>query len=395
MNSRIVIVGAGLAGLRAAQELRGQGFTDEIVVIGAEPHRPYDRPPLSKDLLLGRVTSDDIVLLPADQEAELGVEWQLGRAVTGIRNSSVDGFTVQLDDGEPLIAAGVVLATGAKARQLPLTELSGIHTLRTIEDSLALRAALRPGARLTIVGAGLIGAEVAAAASMLGAEVTVVEVDADPFTRLFDPSVAALLRTVHAEHGVTLRPATSLTEVIGSDRIEAVQLSDGTRLETDVLLVSVGAVPEVGLLAGSQVAQDQGVLTDEAGRTNVPGIVAAGDVARYRNRAGDNANSWVRYEHWTNARDMPPVAVTALLGYLRGEPVSAVHEPVPYFWSDQYGHHIQVAGRVSPDDAITLVEGGLDERRFVVRHERAGSPVAVVAWDSPRTFNRQRRALRR
>jgi len=378
-------VGAGLAGLRSVQELRKQGFDGEITVIGAEPHRPYDRPPLSKNLLLGRVEPDDIGLLTPEDEKT--ADWLLGRTVT-----AVEPAAVTLDDGERITANGIVLAAGARPRRLPLPDLPGVHTLRTVEDALALRAAIRPGARLTIVGAGLIGSEVAAAASTLGATVTVLEVDSEPFVRLFDPSAAALLRAEHAEHGVTIHPSTAVTDVGGAGRVEWAGLPDGTRLPTDVLLVSVGAVPNIEFLAGSPVACDRGVLTDEFGQTNVDRFVAVGDIARYRSAAGEP----VRYEHWTNARDMPPTAIAALLAQLNGgAALPAAYDPVPYFWSDQYGHHIQLAGQVRPGDDIELLEGNLAERRFVLQHRRDGRPVAVVGWDSPRMFNRLRKSLRR
>jgi NADPH-dependent 2,4-dienoyl-CoA reductase/sulfur reductase-like enzyme len=385
---QIVVVGAGLAGLRAAQELRRQGFDGAITVVGAERHRPYDRPPLSKGLLLGKVTAADIGLLPAEQEAELDVDWRLGRTIAAIG----DGM-VTLEDGERLTADGIVLASGARPRELPLgADLAGVQTLRTIEDAQRLRAGLTAGARLTVIGAGLIGGEIAAGATALGADVTVVEVEPEPFSRLFDPSVAALLHATHLDAGVRLLTGTAVVGVAGTGRVESVELADGRRIDTDLLLIGVGAVPNVEFLGGSGIACDGGVLTDEFGRTSVRGIVAAGDVAHYRSPAGHR----IRYEHWTNARDMPPVAVAALLAQLNGRPDPATpYDPVPYYWSDQYGHHIQVAGIVRPDDETRLVEGRLEDASFVLEHTRGGISTAVVAWDSPRTFNRLRRQLRR
>lgn len=179
--------------------------------------------------------------------------------------------------------------------------------------------------------------------------------------------------------------------VTGSGQIESVELADGRRLDTDLLLVGVGAVPNVEFMDGSGIACDGGVLTDEFGRTSVQRVVAAGDVAHYRSPDGTR----IRYEHWTNARDMPPVAVAALLSRLDGRPDPAPYDPVPYYWSDQYGRHIQIAGVVRPGDETRLVEGRLEDGTFVLQHMRNGISTAVVAWDSPRTFNRLRKQLRR
>jgi 3-phenylpropionate/trans-cinnamate dioxygenase ferredoxin reductase subunit len=369
LAERIVVVGAGLAGLRSAQELRRQGFAGGITIIGAEKHPPYDRPPLSKKFLLGE--DPDLTLLPAEQEKELNAHWLFGRTVTQIAQNAVT-----LDDGETLEADGIVLATGARPRTLP--DLPHAHTLRTVEDATVLRDTVKDGTRLTIVGAGLIGSEVAAAASIRGAHVTLIEISNDPFGRLFGPA-GEKLRRLHEEHGVTLRTATA----VATATAEHVDLADGTRIPTDVLLVSVGAVPNDDFA----VAHQDGVLTDEFGRTSVPGIVAVGDVARYRGPDGQP----IRYEHWTNARDMPPIAIGALLADLTGSPPPAPYDPVPYFWSDQYGHHIQVAGAVDGDHA----ELTGDDESFVIEVRRSGTTVGVIGWDSPRMFNRLRKGLRR
>jgi 3-phenylpropionate/trans-cinnamate dioxygenase ferredoxin reductase subunit len=386
-TSRIVVVGAGLAGLSAVQALRAEGYDGELAVVGEERHPPYDRPPLSKGFLLGTTTADDLVLLPEDRRAALGAEWRLGTTAVALEP---DRRRLALDDGSALPYDGLVLATGARARTLPTDGLEGVLTLRTRDDGDRLRVALRPGARLTIAGAGLLGAEVAAAARSIGCEVTLVEVDAAPFARLFGELGARVLREVHAEHGVHLRAGVAVASVEGRSRVAQVVLTDGTRVPTDVLLVAVGALPDAAWLSGSGVAVDHGVLTDEAGRTGVPGVVAAGDVARYRS----HRRGTVRDEHWTNARDMPVVAARALLAHLRGEDGDGlVHDPLPYFWSEQYCSRLQVAGDVPAGAEAHVVEGDPQARRFVALLGPADAPVAALGWDTPKAFSRLRRGL--
>lgn len=328
---------------------------------------PYDRPPLSKKYPLGE--DPDLTLLPAEQKAELAANWLLGRTVTEVAQNAV------VADGERIEAAGIVLATGARPRTLP--HLPNARTLRTLEDGIALRESIGPGTRLTIVGAGLIGSEVAAAAAVRGAQVTLIEISDDPFGRLFGPAGERLHR-LHHEHGVTLRTGTAVTAATD----DHVELTDGGRIRTDVLLVSVGAVPNDDFA----LDHDDGVLTDEYGRTSIPGVVAVGDVARYRGPGGEP----IRYEHWTNARDMPVTAIGALLADLIGGPQPTPYAPVPYFWSDQYGHHLQVVGDIVGDHAA--VTG--DNNSFVVEIRRSDRTIGAIGWDSPRMFNRLRKSLR-
>lgn len=386
-GSRIVVVGAGLAGLSAVQALRAEGYDGEVAVVGEEPHAPYDRPPLSKGVLLGTTPADELLLLPEEQRAALDAQWHLGVGAVALdpgqrRITLADGSTVGYD--------GLVLATGARARTLPTGGLDGVHTLRTREDSARLGAALQHGGRVTIAGAGLLGAEVAAAARHAGCDVTLVEVDRAPFARLFGDLAAEVLREVHAEHGVTLLAGVAVASVEGAEQVEQVTLTDGARLPTDVLVVAIGALPDTAWLSGSGVPVERGVLTDGAGRTGVPGVVAAGDVARFRSRR----RGVVRDEHWTNARDMPAVVVKALLAELRGEPADGlVHDPLPYYWSEQYTHRLQVAGEVAPGSPATVVEGDPRDRRFAALLGPADLPSAVVGWDTPRAFTRRRREL--
>lgn len=386
----MVVVGAGLAGVSAVQALRAQEYDGEVVVVGAEPHAPYDRPPLSKGLLLGTTAPDDLLLLPEEQRSALDAVWRLGTEAVAL---DPQARRLTLADGEQLAYDGLVLATGARARGLPGVALDGVLTLRTRDDAARLRAALRPGVRVTVAGAGLLGAEVSASARQLGCEVTLVEADPAPFARLLGPLGAEVLRQVHLEHGVALLGGVAVASVEGGGRVEQVTLTDGRRVPTDVLLVAIGAQPDTAWLVGSGLDGHGAVLTDEACRTDAPGVVAAGDVARYRSRR----RGPVRDEHWTNARDMPVVAVRALLAHLRGSPDLAdgdlVHDPLPYFWSEQYAHRLQVAGDVPPDAEATLVEGDPADRRFVALLGPARTPSAVLGWDSPRAFTRQRRAL--
>jgi 3-phenylpropionate/trans-cinnamate dioxygenase ferredoxin reductase subunit len=383
----VVVVGAGLAGLRAVQTLRAEGFDGEVVVVGEEPHPPYDRPSLSKGFLLGTTSESELLLLPEEQRQALDAQWWLGAKAVALEPGD---RRLTLADGSSLRYDGLVLATGARARTLPAGDLSGVLTLRTREDASRLRDALLPGARVTIAGAGLLGAEVAATARHRDCAVTLVEADPAPFARLFGPLGAAVLREVHAEHGVALLGGVGVAAVDGVRRVDHVTLTDGRRLPTDLLLVAIGALPDTAWLVGSGVEVDQGVRTDEACRTNVPRVVAAGDVARFRSRQ----RGTVRDEHWTNARDMPVVAVKALLAQLCGEPaIGLVHDPLSYFWSEQYTYRLQVAGDVPADGDTTVVEGDPLERRFAALVGPLDHPAAVVGWDSPKAFSRRRREL--
>jgi 3-phenylpropionate/trans-cinnamate dioxygenase ferredoxin reductase subunit len=382
---RIAIVGAALAGINAARALRRQSFAGEIVVIGAERHPPYDRPPLSKAFLTGGCSVADLSL--ADPEEDLDVRWRLGARATRLDPGN---RRVVLEDGEEIRADGVIVATGARARRLPdAGGLANVHTLRTLDDAIALRRDLQPGRRLVIVGAGFIGAEVASGARSLGLEVTVVEALPAPLAGPLGAEMGAVCARLHGDHGVRLRAGVPVARLIGTTRAEAVELADGTRLPADVVVAGIGARPNVEWLAGSGLVIAGGVVTDETGATNLPAVVATGDCAMSFNRHAGRA---IRVEHWTHAFEQPATAVATLLG--GGSPPAPSRPDIPYFWSDQYGVRIQFAGHREDGDTVRIVDGDPGQRRFVAVYERHARPVAVLGMDEPKLFTRWRRQLR-
>jgi NADPH-dependent 2,4-dienoyl-CoA reductase/sulfur reductase-like enzyme len=383
MSPTVAVVGASLAGLSAARALRNQSYDGRIVIIGDEVHLPYDRPPLSKDFLAGTASLDDIALGAPDDE-DLGLEWRLRTTAVGLDHLS---RSVLLRDGSEIRADGVVLATGARARHLPGSDgLDGVHVLRSLDDAISLREDLAAAERLVVIGAGFIGAEVASTARKLGLEVTVVETQPVPLAGPLGAEMGAVCAELHADHGTRLLTGTGVAGLVGNGRVEAVELTDGTRLPADVVVVGIGAVPNIEWLTDSGVALGNGVLTDARGATNIPGVVAVGDCAA---TWSVSAERHVRIEHWTNALEQPATAAATLLG--TGQPAST---PVPYFWSDQYGARIQFAGSRREGDVARVVEGSCADRSFLVVYERDGEPVAVLGMNQPRLFTRWRRQLR-
>jgi NADPH-dependent 2,4-dienoyl-CoA reductase/sulfur reductase-like enzyme len=384
MSPTIAVVGASLAGLSAARALRDQSYDGRIVVIGDEVHAPYDRPPLSKDFLAGTASLDDIALGTPDDE-DLGLEWRLGTTAVGLDHLS---RSVLLDDGSEIRSDGVVLATGAHARRLPGSDgLDGVHVLRSLDDAISLREDLATAGRLVVIGAGFIGAEVASTARSLGLEVTVVETQPIPLAGPLGAEMGAVCAELHADHGTRLLLGTGVAGLVGTGRVEAVELTDGTRLPADVVVVGIGAIPNIEWLARSGVALGNGVLTDTRGATNLPGVVAVGDCAA---TWSTYAERHIRIEHWTNALEQPATAAATLLG--AGQ--SSAPAPVPYFWSDQYGARIQFAGSRREGDIARVVEGNCADRSFLAVYERDGQPVAVLGMNQPRLFTRWRRQLR-
>jgi 3-phenylpropionate/trans-cinnamate dioxygenase ferredoxin reductase subunit len=381
---RIAIVGSALAGFNAARALRRQSFDGEIVAIGAERHRPYDRPPLSKDFLTGACSVADLAL--ADPDEDLDVRWRLGAPAARLDPGN---RRIVLEDGEEIRADGVIVATGARARRLPDADgLANVHTLRTLDDAIALRAALRRGGRLVVIGAGFIGAEVASSARSLGLEVTVVEALPAPLAGPLGAEMGAVCARLHGDHGVRLRTGVPVARLIGTARAEAVELADGTRLPADVVLAGIGARPNVEWLAGSGLAISGGVVTDEAGATNLPNVVAAGDCAMSFNR---HVGRPIRFEHWTHAFEQPATAAATLLA--GGDRHPPDRPAIPYFWSDQYGVRIQFAGHREDGDTVRIVEGDPEQRAFLAVYERDGRPVAVLGMNQPKLFTRWRRQL--
>ncbi|GAA2436598.1 FAD-dependent oxidoreductase [Actinomadura vinacea] len=380
----IAIVGTGLAGVRAAETLRAEGYHDRLVMVGDEAWTPYDRPPLSKAFLLGSAERADLRLLDEDGLAALGAEWRLG---TGAAAFHARDRMLRLDDGHRLTVDGLVIATGARARRLDVPAPPGVHTLRTLDDAIRLRADLLAGSRAVLIGGGFVGAEIASTARRLGNDLTIVEAGRLPLLAPLGEPAASLLARLHADNEVRVITGRTVRSFEGRRHVRAVILDDGRRLPADTVVVGIGAVPNVEWLDGSGVGCAGGVPTDPWGRTNVPGVVAAGDVAGPLGR---------RLEHWTNARDMPVTACKALLAEMRGQDVTALpcYDPLPYVWSDQYDSRIQLAGRPAPDDDF-LLEEGAPEGAFVATYRRAGAISAVLALDSPRTFTRFRHELRR
>lgn len=380
----ITVVGASLAGLATTRALRAQGFEGRIAVIGDEQHEPYDRPPLSKEFLAGTASEDDIRLIEPD-DSDLEAEWLLGRTARALHTSE---RAVVLDDGERITTDAVVVATGARARTLPDSVPAGVRTLRNLDDARALREELTAGARLVIIGAGFIGAEIASTAAGLGCEVDIVEAAPVPMQRALGDEMGAVCGRLHARNGVRMHLGAGLAELAGESRVTAVRLADGRELPADVVVVGIGAEPNVEWLAGSGVSLAGGVRTDESGRTNVAEVAAVGDCANsFRSYTAES----LRLEHWTNALQQPAAAAAALLGREHAPPA---HHAVPYFWSDQYGHKIQFAGHRTADCSVQVEEGDLDSGEFLALYlDGSGSPVGVLGIDRARSFGRWRRKL--
>ncbi|MEW2130031.1 FAD-dependent oxidoreductase [Streptomyces sp. NPDC005435] len=381
----VTVVGASLAGLYAARELRAQGFDGRLVIVGDEPHRPYDRPPLSKDFLTGRADESRLALTDAEDRATLDAEWLLGVRATGLDPRT---RALRLHTGRTVTTDGVVIATGARARRLPGPTPTGVHTLRTLDDARSLRTALTGGPRrVVVIGAGFIGAETASSCAVLGHEVTVVEAAPLPLLPQLGPEMAAVCAALHHRAGVRLITGTGVAALRGTRTVTAVDLADGRTLPADLVVTGIGATPNTDWLAGSGLPLRDGVLCDAGCATPLPQVVAAGDVARV---------DGVRSEHWTAATLQPRTAVATLLaGHTR-----ETGRPVPYFWSEQYGSRLQFAGSRRDGDTVRVTEGSLDDgapgpEGFLARYERDGRTVAVLAVDRTKAFTRARRELGR
>ncbi len=378
----IVVVGASLAGLRAVQSLRREGHVGRIVLVGAEDHwPPYDRPPLSKQVLTGAWEQEKARLRVDDSfDAEL----LLGRRATAL---DLEARHVTLDDGMTVAFDGLVVATGATPRPLPGTDdRGGVHLLRTMDDSLALRRDLDAASRVAVVGAGFIGCEVASSCRSLGLEVTVVEALPLPLVRVLGSMMGEFAAGLHRTNGVDLRLGVGVTAVEGDGVVERLRLSDGTTVEADVVVVGIGVIPATDWLTGSGLTIDDGVVCDERcvalgsdGR-----VVAAGDIARWTNPLFGVS---MRVEHWTNASDQAAHAARALL---HGGDEAGPFAPIPYFWSDQFGTKLQFVGTSAPTDDVSVVEGSVDDKKFVAAYVRddvvvgalcVNWPARIVAWN--------------
>ena len=339
-----VIVGASLAGAKAAETLRTEGFDGRVVLIGEEARRPYERPPLSKEYLRAEKDFDAAAVHPAGFYHDHGIELRTASLVSAVEPSR---RSVSLSSGEEIGYDRLLLATGAAPRRLsaPGADLPGVLYLRSVEDADVLRGAIGPSAQVVVIGAGWIGAEVAASARQLGASVAMVEVAALPLERVLGPAVGALYRDLHAGHGVDLHLGVGIERILGSESVEAVRLSDGTVLQASVVVVGIGASPRVELAEAAGLAVDNGILVDEHLETSAPGIYAAGDVANaYHPRYGTR----IRLEHWSAALNQGPAAARAMLGQ------DVVYDRTPYFFSDQYDLGMEYRGWAPTFDRVAF-----------------------------------------
>lgn len=381
----IVIVGASIAGFSAAAELRARGHDGPIHLVGEEPVRTYERPPLSKGVLGGEDPAG--TEWAAARDDDLDLDWLVGERAVGL---DVGGRTVELATGESLPYDGLVIATGASPRRLPgHRDRAGLHVLRSLDDCLGLRADLDAGPeRVVVVGAGFIGGEVAATCRHRGHEVTVVEPLSQPLERVLGPTIGAAVADVHRAAGVDLRLGAGVDAVLGDDHVEAVRTTDGTVIEADLVVVGIGVVPNTAWLDGSGLPVQDGVRCD-ATTLVAPGITAAGDVASWDSpRYGR-----MRIEHWDNAVDMGRAAGRRLLA---SDDEAEAYDPVPWFWSDQHDVRIQVAGRPTlPDQGgdLVVVDGAIGEERFVALYGRDGQVTGALGWNWPAKTVRYRMAL--
>lgn len=384
MSASILIAGGGLAAQRCCETLLKDGYDRPISIACGEPRAPYDRPPLSKAVLAGRITVADIAFRPADWYAEQGVELLLGRRATSL---DVAAHEVTLDDGTTATYEQLLVATGSEPRRLELFEgRPNVHYMRTADDALRLHATLRSGTRLLIIGAGFIGQEVAATARAMGATVTMLEALPSPLGSLFGDEIGGWFAAMHREEGVDLRCSTTAADIIAADdgRVSAVVTGEGHDIGCDEIVVGVGVVPADAWLYGTGLGGAHvGVEVDQAGRTSAPDVYAAGDVARaFDPRVGAH----VRTEHWEAAARLGAAAARAMLG------LDVPLAPLASFWSDQYSVRVQYLGYAGEADAMSI-DGDPACRDFTVLWTRDGRPVAALLVGRPRAMPAARRAI--
>jgi NADPH-dependent 2,4-dienoyl-CoA reductase/sulfur reductase-like enzyme len=369
----VLVVGASAAGLATVEALRRKGFDGHVTVLGAEAHLPYDRPPLSKQVLAGDWTPGQASLRTPAALSALDAEFLLGDPAARL---DARARTVHTESGRTLTADAVVLATGLRPRTLPGQDgLAGVHVLRTLDDALALRADLAPGKRVVVVGDGVLGAEIAATVCGLGVPVTLAGPQLAPLAYQFGPLAAGLLAELHAARGVELRLGAAVTGLSSTDgQVTGVRLETGADLPADVVVVAFGAAPATDWLAGSGVLCDNGVVCDSRCRA-AAGIYAAGDVARWHHEGLDVL---LRLENRTNATEQAAAVAGNILGDDRP------YTPVPYFWTHQFDARIHVHGLLSADAEVSIVEGEVRAGRFVAQYRRGGEVTGVLGWNMPK-----------
>ncbi len=386
-----VIVGASLAGSRAAESLRSEGYDGDLVVVGAEAHPPYDRPPLSKRVLDGTADSDEAVLSATELTIADGLDitWRLATTATAI---DLDRRRITLSDGDQVAFSGAILATGAHPRYLPgFRDREGVHVIRTLDDGLALRRAFDDKPRVAIIGAGFIGLEVAASCRARGLDVTVFEPQPVPLQHALGSELGQAVARMHRRAGVTLRLGVTVRSPVGDGRVTGVVIDDGEVVDADVVVMGVGVAPTTGWLEGSGIDIDRGVVCDShlrvlAGGRPVPGLVAAGDVARWTDARSAES---VRIEHWTNAVEQGAVAARVLL-----DPDGSLpFDVVPYVWSDQLGTKLQLVGLPGPHDEVQVLDGTPGEGKWLAAYGRHGRLVAALGAGRPAQVMRMRRKL--
>jgi 3-phenylpropionate/trans-cinnamate dioxygenase ferredoxin reductase subunit len=379
-----VIVGASLAGAKAAEALRTEGFDGRLLLVGDEPERPYERPPLTKEYLRGEMERERIHVHPEGFYAEHDIELRLGRTAVRLDPASSE---LELDDGERVRYARLLLATGAEPRRpaIPGAELDGVLYLRSVADCDRLRARIAHGGSVVVVGAGWIGSEFAASARQGGLEVTVIDHEPVPLARVLGPQVGAVSRDLHLEHGVRLQLGTSVAGFEGAGAVERVRTSDGHTHACDFVVVGVGVQPRDGLAAAAGITVENGILVDEHLETSVPGVFAAGDVANARHPFYGER---IRVEHWANALRQGPVAALNMLGR------ETAYAELPYFFSDQYDAGMEYSGFARSWDRVVF-RGDPASREFLafwLAGERVLAGMNFNVWDVNETVQRLIRA---
>ena len=378
----VLVVGASAAGLSTVEALRRKGYQGRLTVLGAEPHLPYDRPPLSKQVLSGAWNPERAHLRSESALSALGAEFVLGDPAVGLDPAT---RTVHTASGRVLRAGAIVVATGLRPRTLPGQDnLTGVHVLRTLDDALGVRADLLASSRVVVVGDGVLGAEIAATACSMGAAVTLAGPQRAPLHYQFGSLVADQLADLHTRHGVCLRLGSPVTGLAGHDgRVAGVCLATGEVLLADVVVVAFGATPVTDWLDGSGLKVDNGLVCDSRCQA-ASGIYAVGDVARWHH---ERLGTLLRLENRTNATEQAVAVAANILG--DDQP----YAPVPYFWTDQFDAKIQVHGMLPADAEVTIVDGDAADHRFVALYRRDSKVVGVLGWNMPKQTRLRRQEV--